>query len=85
MEAVSRQELPAVLAPVCQAYGSMLQLLQLTHTDPHHQRLTLEGAKDVVALHATLSRTVLCAPRLAKQLGQVDMADLNPSLVHGGS
>ncbi len=80
MEAVSRQELPAILVPVCQAYGCMLQLLQLTHTDPQHQHLTLEGAKDVAALHVTLSRTVLCAPRLAKQLGHVDMADLNAAV-----
>ncbi len=76
---VSRQELSAVLVPVCQAYGSMLQLLQLTHADVQRQQpdaLT----HDVKALHASLSRTVLCAPRLARQLGHVGMADLDAAV-----
>ncbi len=82
-DAVSQHPLPAVLAPVCQAYGSMLQLLQLTHTDPqarHPGALTLEGAKVIVALYGFLSRTVLCAPRLARQLGHVGMKDLHAAV-----
>ncbi len=80
---VSRQELPAVMVPVCQAYSSVLQLVQLTHTDPHGKQpgtLTLEGAKEVFALHASLSGTVLCAPRLARQLGHVGMADVGAAV-----
>ncbi len=72
---VSQNPLPAVLAPVCQAYSSMLQLLQLTHIDTHGQQpgsLTLEGTNAVTALHASLKRTVLGAT----QLRQVCMADL---------
>ncbi len=82
-DAVSKHSLPAVLAPVCQVYGSMLQLLQLTHTDPHAQppgTLTLEGAKAAIALYGFLSRTVLCAPDLARQLGHVGMEDLQAAV-----
>ncbi len=78
--AVSKHSLPAVLNPVCQAYGSMLQLLQLTHTNSRAQTagaLTLEGARTAVALYGFLSRTVLCAPDLARQLGRVGMGDLH--------
>lgn len=80
---MSRQELPAVLVPVCQAYGSVLQLVQLTHTDPQGRlpgALTQQVAEEVEALHASLSRTVLCAPRLSRQLGHVAMADLGAAV-----
>ncbi len=82
-DAVSKHSLPAVLAPVCEAYSSMLQLLQLTHTDPQPQQpgnLTPEGARAAVALYGFLSRTVLCAPRLARQLGHVRMEDLHAAV-----
>ncbi len=78
-DAVSAHPLPAVLAPVCQAYGSMLQLLQLTHTNPdgqHPGTLTLQGAKDIAALYGFLSRTVLSAT----QLQQVRLADLSDAV-----
>lgn len=80
---LSQHSLSAVLGPVCEAYGSMLQLLQLTHTDPHGAQPGIpnpDRTQAITALHASLSDSVLCAQRIAKQLRQADMADLRATV-----
>lgn len=61
----------------------MLQLLQLTHTDPHGARPDIpnpDRTQAITALHTSLSDSVLCAQRITEQLRQADMADLRAAV-----